>query len=197
MLDLHERAVNTLSKRMLTLTLLILPMLFAVETVNADIEPITAWTNKQVYIPGEKGTLYVNFLNTKGVTAEVDNITVTYKFWQAYIDGKWVGNETFNVDVNVTSGSVTTLAVPFTVPNDGRAQTTNVDVKIGTNLGYETKGDATSIKVSETPPYMEQIVTLLTIQAVLLMVCTIIISATIFLSTRKPPALKMEEKSSG
>jgi hypothetical protein len=162
---------------------------------NADIEPITAWTNKQVYVPGEKGTLYVNFFNTRDMTVEVKNTTVTYKSWQAYIDGKWVGNETFNVGVNVTSGNVTTLAIPFTVPNDGRAQTTKVDIKIGTSFGYETENNATSIVVSEASPYMEQIVTLFTIQAVLLIVCTIIISATIFLSTHKPPStLKTGEK---
>ncbi len=173
---------------------LIASMLLLIRAANADIEPITAWTDKQVYVPGEKGTLYVNFLNTRSTTVYVDNMTVTYKSWQAYIDNKWVGNETFNVGVNVTSNNVTTLAIQFTVPSDGRAQTTKVDIKIGINLGYETKSDATSIKVSETPPYMEQVVTLFTIQAVLLIVCTIILSATIFLSTHKPQTLKIEEK---
>jgi hypothetical protein len=188
--------VSVLSRRILAL---ILPIILTfIIVANADIEPITAWTSKQIYIPGEKGTLYVNFYNDGSSTVEIKNITVIYKSWQAYIDGKWVGNETFSVDVNVTSGSVTTLAIPFTVPSDGRAQTTKVDIKIGTNLGYETENNATSIVVSEASPYMEQIVTLFTIQAVLLIVCTIIISATIFLSMHKPPpALKTEEKQSG
>ncbi|MGB9671902.1 MAG: hypothetical protein ACPLZY_02000 [Candidatus Norongarragalinales archaeon] len=171
-------------------------MLFVV--ANASIEPITAWTNKQVYVPGEKGTLYVNFYNNGASTVEIENITVTYKSWQAYIDGNWVGNETFSVNENVTSGSVATLAIPFTVPNDGRAQTTKVDIEIRTSLGLETKNNATSINVSETPPYMEQLVTLFTIQAILLIVCTIVISATIFLSMHKPPStIKTEERQSG
>ncbi|MEM3597128.1 MAG: hypothetical protein QXJ53_03250 [Candidatus Bathyarchaeia archaeon] len=179
-------------KGTLLLALFIMPLLFAV--VNASIESITAWTNKQVYVPGERGTLYVNFYNSRASTIEIKNITVTYKSWQAYIDGKWVGNETFNVNENVTGGSVATLKIPFTVPSDGRAQKTAVDIEIGTSLGIETKINATVINVSETSPYMEQIVTLFTIQAVLLIVCTIVISATIFLSIHKPPpAIKTGE----
>jgi hypothetical protein len=42
---------------------------------------------------------------------------------------------------------------------------------------------------------MDQIITLFTIQVVLLIVCTIIIAATIFLSTRRPQIMwKTEEK---
>jgi len=175
------------------LTLFMIPLMFAV--ANASIDPITVWTNKQVYVPGERGTLYVNFYNDGASTVEIENITVTYKSWQAYIEGNWVGNETFSVNENVTSGSVTTLAIPFTVPSDGRAQTTKVDITIRTNLGLETKVNATTINVSETSPYMEQLVTLFTIQAILLIVCTIVISATIFLSMhRAPSTIKIEER---
>ncbi|MEM2105754.1 MAG: hypothetical protein QXV21_04720 [Candidatus Bathyarchaeia archaeon] len=183
-------------KEALLLILLVIPLLLAVVHAN-NIETITAWTNKQVYVPSERGTLYVNFYNSGASTVEIKNITVTYKSWQAYIDGKWVGNETFSVNENVTSGSVITLAVPFTIPSDGRAQTTTVDIEIRTNIGLETKVNALSINVSETSPYMEQIVTLFTIQAVLLIVCTIVISATIFLSMHKPPSAIKTSKSQG
>ncbi|MEM3577463.1 MAG: hypothetical protein QXX51_03295 [Candidatus Bathyarchaeia archaeon] len=184
-------------KETLLLALFIIPMLFAVAHADANVKTITAWTNKQIYVPGERGTLYVNFYNSGASTVEIKNITVRYKSWQAYIDGKWVGNETFSVNENVTDGSVATLAIPFNVPSDGRAQETTVDIEIGTSLGLETKLDATAIKVSENSPYMEQIVALFTIQAVLLIVCTIVISATIFLSTHKPPsAIKKEESQS-
>lgn len=177
------------------LTVFMISALFAV--ASASIEPITVWTNKQVYVPGERGTLYVNFYNKGASTVEIKNITVTYKSWQAYINGNWVGNETFSVNKNVTSGNVTTLAIPFTVPNDGRAQTTKVDIEIRTNLGLETKANATTINVSETSPYMEQLVTLFTVQAVLLIVCTIVMSATIFLSMHKPSStVKTEERRS-
>jgi methionine aminopeptidase len=84
--------------------------------------------------------------------------------------------------------------ITFTVPTDGRAVDTSVKVEIGTDKGFEY-GYA-SINLQEpTPKYMEQIATLFTIQVVLLIVCTIIIAATIFLSARRPSLVwKAEEK---
>lgn len=179
-------------KKALILTLFVMPLVFAV--AHADIEPLMAWTNKQVYVSGESGTLYVNIYNDGTSTIEIMNVTVTYKSWQAYIDGKWVGNETFNVNENVTGGGIVTLAIPFTVPSDGRARTTRVEIEVRTNFGVEFIDDVASINVSENSPYMEQIITLFTIQAVLLIVCTIVISATIFLSMHKlPQAIKTSE----
>jgi hypothetical protein len=51
------------------------------------------------------------------------------------------------------------------------------------------------IYITQTPRYMDQIITLFTIQVVLLIVCTIIVAATIFLSARRPQIMwKSEEK---
>jgi hypothetical protein len=51
------------------------------------------------------------------------------------------------------------------------------------------------IQVVLTPRHIEQIVTLFTIQEVLIIVCTIIIAATVFLSSRRPkPVWKAEEQ---
>ena len=54
-----------------------------------------------------------------------------------------------------------------------------------TNEGSENN-DLYEIQVVKTPVYMDQIVTIFTIQVVLLIICTIIIAATIFLSARRP-----------
>ncbi|MGB9778798.1 MAG: hypothetical protein ACP5LB_02435 [Candidatus Bathyarchaeia archaeon] len=187
-----------MNKKILALSLIILSMLLYISIAKAQ-EPneVTAWTNKQEYAPGEKGTLYIAFYNNRNEAVAVKNVTLIYYAWRAYIGGAWVGNETYTMDVPL-SGKTTKLLndvveITFTVPTDGRAVETNVGVIVGTDKGYEYGG--ATIKIVETSRYMEQIVTLFTIQAVLLIVCTVIIAATIFLSARRPQVMwKAEEK---
>jgi len=184
-----------MNKKIFVSFLIVFSVLLLAHAANA-IDPITAWTDKPRYNLGEKGTIHIAFLNTRDFGVKVENLTVTYKSWQAYKDGNWIGNETHTIGVNVGKGNVYLIDVTFTVPNDGRAKgECNVDVRIGTDYGYETKPNVVSIEVSETPTYMEQIVTLFTIQVVLIIVCTVIMAATIFLSARRPQVTwKSEEK---
>jgi hypothetical protein len=85
--------------------------------------------------------------------------------------------------------------ITFTVPTDGRGVPTGVSIRIGTNKGYVDEGGSYYINVYTAPKYMEQVITLFTIQVVLIIVCTIIIAATIFLSARRPQVVwKAEEK---
>jgi hypothetical protein len=190
-----------MNKKVFALSLIILSMLLCITITKAQISPepdeVTAWTNKPEYAPGEKGTLYVAFYNSRNEAVAVKNVTVTYNAWKAYIGGTWVGNETYTMDVPL-SGKATKLLndvveITFTMPTDGRARDTTVNVRVGTDKGFENGG--TTIHLIETSRYMEQIVTLFTIQAVLLIVCTVIIAATIFLSARRPQVMwKAEEK---
>ncbi|MDI6848082.1 MAG: hypothetical protein QMD23_08195 [Candidatus Bathyarchaeia archaeon] len=189
-----------MNKKIFALNLIILSMLLCISLVNAATpEPleVTAWTNKQEYAPGEKGTIYVSFYNNRNEAVAIKNVTLTYDAWRAYIGGVWVGNETYTMDEPL-SGKKTKLLnevveITFTVPTDGRAVDTNVAVEVGTDKGFEY--GETTIHIIKTSRYMEQIVTLFTIQAVLLIVCTVIIAATIFLSARRPQVMwKAEEK---
>jgi hypothetical protein len=178
------------------LSIIAFSLLLCTSLVNAQVpKAVTVWANKSKYAPGETGTLYVAFYNDGDAAVAIKNVTITYASWGAYIGGEWVGNETITMDVPI-SGKATKLLndvvdISFTVPSDGRAVSTNVQVRVGTDGGYET-GSAT-INVPETPTYMDQIVTLFTILVVLIIVCTVIIAATMFLSGRRPQVTWKEE----
>ncbi len=189
--------MTKLNKKIIALIIMAVSMLLITPLVNAqEPDEVTVWTSKPNYAPGEKGTLYVAFYNNRDVAVTIKNITITYYAWRAYVGGTWVGNETHTMDVPL-SGKGTKLLnevvdITFTVPTDGRAINTTVQVKIGTDRGFEY-GYA-NINVPETPSYMEQIVTLFTVQVVLIIVCTIIIAATIFLSARRPRVMWRREE---
>jgi hypothetical protein len=188
--------VITLNKKMVMLTVVVLSTILCASSVIAAYEPneVTVWADKQKYDPGEKGTLYIAFHNNRDVAITVKNITIIYYSWRAYTGGKWVGNETRTVDIPLSGGNTHVFDdVTFTVPTDGRAVDTSVNVQIGTDYGY--KGGGGYINVPQVPRYMEQIVTLFTVFVILLIVCTIIIAATIFLSARRPQVTwKPQEK---
>jgi len=176
-----------LNKKMLVLSVVILSTVLCVPLVIAAYEPseVTVWTDKQKYVAGEKGTLYIAFYNKGDVAVIIENITITYYSWMAYTGEKWVGNETRTVNIPLSAKDTYVFDdITFTVPTDGRAVPTTVKVEIGTDQEPESRNGY--INVPEVPSYMEQIVTLLTILVVLLIVCTIIIAATIFLSARRP-----------
>lgn len=179
--------MKSLKKKSLILTAIVCSMVLGISIVNAQTTPkVTVRTDKPRYLPGEKGTIHVTFYNDANDPVSVHNITVIFNYWQAYIDGKWVGNKTIELDVTVKEKGIEPLdPIDFTVPSDGRAAVDCPgEVKIGTSDGF--KYGYFTVHIVETPSYMEQIVTLLTILVVLVIVCTIIIAATIFLSARRP-----------
>ncbi|RLI42066.1 hypothetical protein DRO59_05265 [Candidatus Bathyarchaeota archaeon] len=151
---------------------------------------IIAWTDKAEYSAGQTGTLYITYNNDRDDPITIRNITITFEEWRAYINNKWVGNVTYTPKENektVTEHTARMFEVSFTVPSDGRAKTTNVSIIVSTNEPVpDSKTIINGVCVVETPVYMDQIVTIFTIQVVLLIICTIIIAATIFLSARRP-----------
>jgi len=189
-----------MSKKILTISLICLAMVLFVPLTYAQgpSAVVTVWTDKSEYSPGQTGKLYVTYNNVRDSPVTIRNITVVFEEWFAYVNNAWVGNLTYTPAENektVTEHTARTFEISFTVPSDGRAKTTYVDIRVYTNLPTADRFWPFSISVLETPAYMEQIITLFTIQVVLLIVCTIIIAATIFLSTRRPTITwKKEEK---
>lgn len=165
---------------------------------------IYAWTDKASYDPGESGKLTIVIRNDR---ADVDlilyNITIEYP-WFAYNGERWEGNDTIIIgETLLKNGGVKTYTRSFTVPTDGRiAQATygaqivvtaNVDKAPYSYTSRTTiyiRGIAYPMAIQE----WDKMITLLTIQAVLLIVCTIIIAAIIFLSSRRPRAIWVEEE---
>ncbi len=188
-------------KKILALSLLcISAILFApLAQAGGPSEIVTAWTDKHEYSPGQTGKLYIAYNNIKEDPVTIRNITVVFSEWWAYVNDAWVGNLTYKPsedEKTIAEHTTRVFEISFTVPSDGRARWTEAEIEVYTNLPYSDEPSRNpQISVFETPVYMDQIITLFTIQVVLLIVCTIIIAATIFLSARRPQVTwKPQEK---
>ena len=176
----------------LTLSLIYASLVLLASSAQAQwgSQRIIAWTDKPEYSAGQTGKLYITYNNSRDDPVTIRNITIAFEEWQAYINNEWVGTLTYTPNENektVTEHTACTFEVSFTVPSDGRAKTTNVYITVSTNEPIpDSKTIINGVCVVETPVYMDQIVTIFTIQVVLLIICTIIIAATIFLSARRP-----------
>jgi hypothetical protein len=78
------------------------------------------------------------------------------------------------------------------VPTDGRGVSTAVQIKIGTDHGFEY-GSA-NITVYENPPYMDRIISLLTLLVALMVVSAIILAATIFIASRTAQVMRIRKE---
>ena len=161
--------------------------------IAQEPQPITTWTDRPEYAPSETGTLYIVFYNDEDSAVTIEKILVVFDDWRIYENDEWKGNRTLEVNEAVVSKGTYPTSTTFTVPTDGRAVSTNVHIIVQTtelgSIHYYP-----FITVVETQRYMEQIVTLFTIQVVLMIVCTIIIAATIFLASRRPQITPQKEE---
>jgi hypothetical protein len=160
---------------------------------------IYGYVDKTQYMPGETVTLKFYIYNDGPDEIVLKNVSIYYP-WYSPI---WGGNETIkNIDAVLSKGKNWNNTQTSTIPNDGRATGSKIHLEctyaIGTSM--YTRSDDIPINLASTPTYeslkdMDKLVTLFTVQVVLLIVCTIIIAATIFLSARKPQVTwKAEEK---
>lgn len=188
-----------MNRKISALSIIVFSALLCTSLVKAQApNSITAWTDKSPYNPGDSGKLYIALHNPQESAITITRVEVTFEAWRAFTNGVWEGNETIEVNEALKSGEIYLIETDFTVPTDGRAITTPVEIMVYTKeAGVLTLhcGEEFYIQVSEVPPnYMTQIVSLLTIQAVLMIVCTVIIAATIFLSARRPKMAWREEE---
>jgi uncharacterized membrane protein len=156
------------------------------------------YVDKTQYKPGDTGTLKIWIINDGDEDIILKSVTIKYPWNAFYI---WEGNETIKQFTNpaVLQGENWSTSRTFTVPTDGRAIGGYISVQVVTDKVTSTP-KLIPVNVASAPTYgslqdMDKLVTLFTVMAVLLIVCTIIIAATIFLSTRKPQVTwKAEEK---
>lgn len=169
---------------------------------------VIAYTKNMQYMPGETGTLYVVVLNNKLDPIEIKNITILYSWFTYAKDKGWIGNDTIILSSTEktlpSGGGKFEKEVQFSIPNDGSLLSSTspyADITVYDKDGNVIASTTASIKVAVPSLYMgvqdvDKLTTLFTVQVVLLIVCTIIIAATIFLSARRPQVTwrKEEEK---
>jgi len=184
-----------MNKKIFALIMVTVSMLLITSLANAqEPERVTIWTDKTEYAAGETGTLSFVFYNKEATAVTIKKVTIVFYEWRAFRNGQWEGNQTIDVNQAVASKQIYENSTKFTVPNDGRAKSTYVVVTFNIAEGSKEFSGDCYIVVSQTPRYMEQIVTLFTVQVVLIIVCTIIIAATIFLSARRPQVTWAKEE---
>jgi len=146
---------------------------------------IATWTDKIDYSPGETGTLYVRFYNDRAGDVELNRITIVFESWRAYLNGQWEGNQTIEVNQTIASSGIYQADTKFTVPSDGRAKTTSVDLFFETDIPSSPTIWSQTVFVTQTPRYNEQVTVLLTVITILLVACTVIVAIPLFIIGRR------------
>ncbi|MDH5483274.1 MAG: hypothetical protein OEY22_10440 [Candidatus Bathyarchaeota archaeon] len=182
-------------KFLLLLVIIVAAALTSAPLVQAfpDVN-VFAYTDKTEYKPGGTVTLHLWVHNAGPEDIILKNVTIEYPWYSPM----WDGNNTIIVpEANsaVLAGKNWTGTDTFTIPTDGRAHSGEIRIRAWYAYGGGTypKGpdDSIYLSVISSTQYtlsenMDKIVNLFTILVVLIIICTIIIAATMFLSGRKP-----------
>lgn len=157
---------------------------------------IYGYTDRPYYKAGDTGTLKFWVYNDGTDDLILKNVTIEYPWFNIL----WGGNETIKPasDTVIASGGNWSYSLNFNIPSDGRAHTGSIGIMAVTDKTTET--NHVTLNIASVPQYilfedMDKVVTLFTILVVLVIVCTVIIAATVFLSARRPQIMwKTEEK---
>jgi hypothetical protein len=172
------------------------PMAQAFPTVN-----VYGYTDKTQYRPGETVTLKFFVYNWGPEDIVLKNVSIFFPWYSPL----WGGNATIkNIDAALTQDKnwTPTQTFTFTIPTDGRAVSGNINIQFVYTYGGNAYSSSESIflNVASVALYafaegMDRIVLLFTVLVVLVIVCTGIIAATIFLSKgRSHVTWKAEQK---
>ena len=175
----------------------VMAMLCAQSVVADTGVTIHAWTDRVQYKPGETGTLYITVRNDLPDTdIIIKNIFITYDSWHAYVKDHWEGNQSFT-DINEIcgmKGGVYYREVTFKVPNGGRGVSATATIIVTLDKPVhnpQLKAVYISVVGPPVPITVTDLDTWMTSLGVLIVVCTIILAAVIFLSTRRARVPRM------
>ena len=192
--------------RKLFVTLIATAVLFLVLVypVAANGTEVLVNLDKRQYAPGEQGSFSLTIRNTSENPIEVKNVTIMFANWMMYTVDGWdeLGNQTIDYTDLAPIGSNKTVAledVSFTVPTDGRAMSTSVYVQVYTDKQVLTPHTTPYITVTEPQVLnlqrsLDNIVTLLTLVAILAIISAIIVAAAVFLSGRRPAGVTWQKE---
>jgi uncharacterized membrane protein len=163
---------------------------------------IYGYTEQSYYSPGDTGTLKFWVYNSGDEDLILNNITIYYPWYNPV--GLWEGNVTIipSTATVIAAGGNWSDTSSFTVPNDGRVLGGSSSIRITVVTDKTTQSSSISMGLVSVPysftlQNMDQLSTGLTILVVMIVVCTLIIAAVIFLSLHRLQMMwKPEEKRS-
>jgi hypothetical protein len=190
---MKEKVILTFTVAMIIASMLISAPL----TKAAPSLDVYGYVDKTYYKPGESGTLKFWVYNSSPDGAILKNITIEYP-WYSPI---WGGNQTVTIaNVVISQGENYSATDTFKIPDDSRAVSGAIRFRVYYEFGGDIYSYTDSVPLSIVTPYpmalqdMDDLVMLFTILVVLVIVCTIILAAAIFLSGRKSKVVwKTEE----
>jgi len=159
---------------------------------------VYGYTDRYYYLPGESVKLMFWVYNEGPDKIILENVTVRFP-WHRPV---WDGNITIPAANTVLDkGQSWNKNITFTIPNDSRASSGPISVEVVYTIGSNTYRDtrtACPLNINPLPELslkdMDKLLTLITVQVVLVIVCTIILAATIFLSARRPKVVLEESE---
>jgi hypothetical protein len=159
---------------------------------NGTVE-VYAWTDKTQYNAGDSGTLHVTIKNGLEQAITIDDVKIWYP-WHAYHADDWVGNETIEIDPPALSGGESRdRPIHFDIPSDGRLLWSDqIHIEVWTVEFDEpftpdfARLPSVNVVSTHLPMMIKDIDRWMTILTAVIVICTIIVAAVIFLSTRRP-----------
>jgi hypothetical protein len=152
---------------------------------------VYGYTDKTSYKPGDKVTVTVFIYEAGTDTINLKNVTVVYPWYNII----WGGNQTIDAkNAPIAEGESWNFTATFTIPTDGRASSGNIGISYyavsGSNVYQNTVSSSYLYIISASFPAslenMDNLVTIITVETVLIIVSAIIIAAAIFLSGHRP-----------
>jgi hypothetical protein len=154
---------------------------------------VSGYCDKTNYKPGDTVTMTIYLRQAGTDTIVFANATVAYPWYNIL----WGGNQTVDApSTAIVPGKNWNFTVTFTIPTDGRAHGGYVTIDYyytiaGAPIVYHGSDSSVYLQVTTVPYYftfenMDNLITIITVETVLIIISAIIIAAAIFLSTRRP-----------
>ena len=189
----------------IALVLIAVTMLSLAFGSSVRANDVAAYVNfdKTEYRPGEQGTITITIRNAGTSPIEVRNVTLAFAKWMMYTEDGWdpLGNQTirYSTALIIASNTTDTLdTIRFTVPTDGRAGSTRLDILVYTDkpapIGYSTTVNVVDSSTLSLLRALDNMVTILALVAVSAIIAAVIIAAVVFLSARRPSVTWQKEE---
>jgi len=182
--------------KLMTLGFVLAVTALALSPISQAAASVTVfgYTDRAYYKPGETGTINFWVYNSGTEDLILNNVSIYYP-WDD--DGLWMTNQTITPESStvITAGGNWSSSATFTVPNDGRSMGGSTNFRVNTDKAIGV--GHVQVTVANTPAYlalenMNLLTMLLTLLAIFVLVCGLIIALAILTSGRRHATWRSE-----